>query len=291
MSTGAAVRLALRVARRAALPAALIAASGCLASKSDIALLQDEIRSTRSQVAVGDTSILRADDARRAQISSLTAMIDRMNDSLRAVATRLASFQANSSGEFDAINRQVVQVQALLGQTTRNLQETRAQLQALREQGMSAPPASSAPAPAPVSGSASDSAAAANAAAGVPGPATLFTTARDELNQGAYATARRGLEQLLTSYPDYEQAPRAMLLIAESYKGEGNSTAADSVYESIVTRYPKSDEAATGLYEHGKALWDANKKSEARIVLNRVIRDYRNSDAAELARELLNPRE
>lgn len=277
----------VRLAQCVTLPAVLVAASGCLASKSDIALLQDEIRATRSQVAVGDTSLLRADDSRRAQIASLTATIDRMNDSLRAVATRLASFQANSSGEFDAINRQVVQVQALLGQTTRNLQETRAQLQALREQGATAPAAA---APAPATSTPADSAAAANAAAGIPGPATLFTTARDQLNQGAYATARRGFEQLLTSYPDYEQAPRAMLLIGEAYKGEGNPTAADSVYQAIATRYPKSDEAATGLFLHGKALWDANKKSEARIILNRVIRDYRNSDAAELARELMNPR-
>lgn len=276
--------------RKLVAPVLLVAASGCLASKSDISLLQDELRATRAQVATGDTSILRASEARRAQIAALTATIDRMNDSLRAVAARLASFQASSNGEFDAINRQVVQVQALLGQTTRNVQETRAQLQALREQG------GSAPSPAPVSPpSPGDTATRPGSGgaptAGLPGPATLFTTARDQLNQGAYSSARRGLEQLLDSYPTFEQAPRAMLYVAQAYKGEGNSNAADSVYQLIATKYPQSDEAATGLYLHGKALWDANKKSEARIVLNRVIRDYRNSDAAELARELLNPRE
>jgi len=272
-----------------AVPALLIAATGCLASKSDISLLQDELRATRAQVAVGDTSILRASEARRAQINALTATIDRMNDSLRAVATRLATFQATSNGEFDAMNRQVVQVQALLGQTTRNLQETRAQLQAIREQGGSTPapmPATTTSTPMP-----GDSSARAAAAAGVPGPATLFTSSRDQLNQGAYATARRGFEQLLASYPDFDQAARAMLYVGQSYKAEGNSAASDSVYQLIATRYPKSDEAATGLYLYGKSLWDTNKKSEARIVLNRVIRDYRNSDAAELARELLNPRE
>jgi TolA-binding protein len=278
--------------RRIVAPALLLAASGCLASKSDISLLQDELRATRAQVAAGDSSLLRASDARRAQIAALSTAIDRMNDSLRSVATRLATFQSTSTGEFDAINQQVVQVQALLGQTTRNLQETRAQLQALREQGGSVPAAAPMTATRMPGDTTSRVATGATPpAAGLPGPATLFTSARDQLNQGAYSTARRGFEQLLESYPTFEQAPRAMLYVAQAYKGEGNTTAADSVYQLIATKYPQSDEAATGLYLHGKALWDANKKSEARTVLNRVIRDYRNSDAAELARELLNPRE
>src|SRR5665213_2194006 len=103
---------------------ASVGTTGCLASKSDIQLLQDEIRVTRSQVAVGDTSILRADDSRRSQIAQLSAQIDRMNDSLRVLSRTFASFQANASGQFDAMNRQMVQFQALLGQTTKNVQDT-----------------------------------------------------------------------------------------------------------------------------------------------------------------------
>jgi tol-pal system protein YbgF len=264
-----------------------------VASKSDIRLLQDEMRATRAQLAVGDSSILRADDARRQQIGALQASVARMNDSVRAIATRLAAFQATSTGEFDAVNRQIVQMQALLGQTTRNLQDTRAQIEVLQEQarsgasGLSAPGTSGAPPVAPTPG---DSAAAAAAAAGIPGPATLYTSAVESLNQGAYSTARRAFEQLLASYPNYEQAPRALLRIGDTYKSERNTAAADSVYQLVASRYPKSDEAATGLYLHGKALWDANNKSDARTVLRRVIRDYPTSDAATLAKDLIGPR-
>jgi hypothetical protein len=123
-----------------ALPIVLLGAGGCLASKSDIALLQDELRVSRSQVAAGDSAVLRAEEARRQQIATLSATIDRMNDSLRMLASRFASFQANANGEFDAMGRQMVQVQALLGQNTRTVQETRSQLQALREGATAAPP-------------------------------------------------------------------------------------------------------------------------------------------------------
>jgi tol-pal system protein YbgF len=264
---------------------ASLGTTGCLASKSDIQLLQDEIRVTRSQVAVGDTSILRADDLRRSQIAQLSAQIDRMNDSLRVLSRTFASFQANASGQFDAMNRQMVQFQALLGQTTKNVQDTRSQLEALREQAASgaAPP----PAGAPATGGGTDAGA---PPSGVPGPATLYTSAVDQLKNGNYRTARMGFDQLLSSYPDFDRASLAQLRVADTYKGEGNMVAADSVYLLLVDRYPKSTEAGTALYLHGKMLWDANKKAEARTVLRRVIQGYPGSDAAQLASDLLNGR-
>jgi tol-pal system protein YbgF len=266
--------------RFAVAPALLVAASGCLASKSDIQLIQEELRATRAQSAAGDTSILRADDARRSQIAQLSTKIDRMNDSLRFLSTRLAAFQATVNGELDGMGRQMVTVQAMLGQTTRNVQDTRAQLEALKEQGM----ATAAPAPVPTSADPR------GGSAGLPGAATLFTTAMDQLNNGSYRTARSGFDQLLTSYPDFNQAPVAQLHIGETYRAEGNTAAADSVYQLVAARYPKSQEAPTAMYRHGKYLWDANKRGEARVVLNRVIRDYPGSDEAVLAKDVLTGR-
>ena len=116
-------------------PALALVSTGCLASKSDIRLLQDELRANRSQLGVVDTSIIRTNEQRRQQIASLSAAIDRMNDSLRVLAARFSSFQATANGEFDSMGRQMVAMQALLGQTTRNVQDTRTQLEALKEQG------------------------------------------------------------------------------------------------------------------------------------------------------------
>jgi tol-pal system protein YbgF len=265
-------------------PIVLIASAGCLASKGDIQLLQDEIRVTRSQVAVGDTSILRADDARRSQIAQLSASIGRVNDSLRVLSRTFAAFQANANGQFDAMNRQMVQFQALLGQTTKNVQDTRAQLEALREQAGSnaAPPAAMPPA------GGSDTTR--RPPAGVPGPATLYASAVDQLKNGNYRTARTVFDQLLSSYPDYERVSLVQLRVGETYKGEGNMAAADSVYLLLAKRYPKSPEAGTALYLHGKLLWDANNKTEARVFLNRVIKEFPGSDAAQLASDLLNGR-
>jgi len=272
-------------------PVALLFAAGCLASKGDIEQLQTELRATRAQLAMGDSSILHADVARQSQIAQVSSKVDRAIDSLRVLGNRLAAFQATATGNFDEMNQQLVQMQALVGQNTRNLQETRSTLQALREQGssaVSAPPPAAAATTAPADTSRAGTTA---PAAGVPGPATLYESASNSINQGAYSTGRRALEQLLASYPTYELAPRAMLRIGETYKAEGNQAASDSVYRLVVDRYPKNSEAGLALYRIGKGLWDNGKKSEARIYLNRVIRDFPNSDAARLAKDTLNPRE
>jgi tol-pal system protein YbgF len=264
---------------RAVVASILVASTGCLASKSDIRLLQDELRATRSQLGIVDTSIIRTNEQRRQQIATLSANIDRMNDSLRVLAARFASFQATANGEFDAIGRQIVTMNSLLGQTTRNVQDARAQLEALKEQantGMTAPVPAGDPNKAPP--------------AGVPGPGTLFTTGREQLDNGANNTARTAFEQLISAWPNSPEAPRAQLYIGVSYANDRNMAAADSVYQLVFTKYPKSPEAPNALYKHGIFLWDANKKAEARQALNRVVNDYPNSDEARNARDFLRDR-
>jgi len=257
--------------------ALLFVAAGCVASKGDIRLLQDELRATRAQLALGDTSILRADDARRNQINQLSIKLDRAIDSLRVVANRLATLSANANGSFEQIQQQVAQLQALVNQNTRNVQEARSQMQMLTERGGTAPPT--------VDPTASPGA----PAAGIPGAATLYGSALESINQGAFATGRRSLEQLLNTYPNDDRAPRALLKIGETYQAERNLAASDSVYRLVADKYPKSDEGGTATYRVGKSLWDAGKKTEGRILLNRVIRDHPNTDAARLAAETLKP--
>jgi tol-pal system protein YbgF len=254
-----------------------VLSTGCLASKGDIRLIQDELRVNRSQLGMVDTSITRGNQQLRQQIAALSSTIDRMNDSLRVLAARFAAFQATANGEFDAIGRQMVAMNSTLGMTTRNVQDARAQLEALKEQANSGLTATPTPAGGPP--------------AGVPGAGTLFTTGKEQLDNGAYGTARAAFEQLLSAWPNSPEVPRAQFYIAVSFANDRNMAAADSVYQVVYAKYPKSPEAATSLYKHGLYLWDANKKADARIALNRVQREYPDSDEARSARDFLRDRD
>lgn len=255
-------------------PVIVLMAGACVASKGDIALLQNELRATAAR---SDSAAARAEAAHRAQMEEARAAIAQAADSLRVLSNRVGAFQTRTGAELDEIARNLIQVQAQLGQSVRSVQEMRATWESLRDQQ---PPA------APVPGDTSH--AAAPGAGAAPGPTTMFVEGRRLLEGGSYRTARMNFEQLLQTYPNFEQASLVQLYIADAYVGERNPTAADSVYQLVVKQYPKSAEAPTALYRRALILWNADKKQEARPLLRRLIRDYPGSDAASLAQGLLD---
>jgi tol-pal system protein YbgF len=260
-------------------PVALVAGAGCLASKGDIRLLQDEFRATRAQLGMVDTSIVRTNEQRRQQIATLASTVDRLSaavertsDSLRVLAARFDRFQGNVNGELEVLQQQMVRTQALLGQNVKNLQETQRQLEELREgRGVTGAP--------PAGGSSSSPQG--------PGPATLFTSGRDALATGAYATARRAFDDLLAAYPDGEYASRAMLYVGDAYFSEKNLSAADSVYQRVEERYPKTDEAPTAMFKRATTILWPSRKAEARALLDKIVKDYPNATVRSLARDFL----
>ncbi len=247
-------------------PAATLFLAGCIASKQDVVMLQTQLTSMQATAA-------RADSARQAQINQVLSQVVQSNDSVRVLSARLAKLQANVAADHYEMGRQILQIQELSGQSQRRLQELRASLEEQRQS-----------ATAPVSiGAGRDSAA---AAAG-PGPAQLFQSSLDQLRRGSSTVARSGFEELLRSYPNSEDAPEAMIYIAETYAAERNQVAADSVYGLVVQRYPTSPKAATALYKHALSLRSAGRTTSARATFERIVREYPRSDEAALAREQL----
>ena len=246
-------------------PVAALAAAGCMASKSDVVLLRDEIRTLRAMQARADSARkLQADSARLATL----AAVARTQDSLKALALRFSAFQANVTGELFEIGKQLITVQELAGMSSRQLiglksaMEDRAQ--AMTSGGESVSPQE-------------------------PGPAQLFTQSYDLLRRGSQGSARAGFEELLKRYPNYEEAPAALMYIAQTFADERPPRIAesDSVYLLVVSRYPKSKDAATSLFKYGMSLERQKKTAAARQAFNRVIKEFPASPEADLAAERL----
>jgi len=254
---------------RSLAPFAACIVAGCMASKTDIQLLQTDLQTMRTESA-------RSDSARRAQIEQVLAQVIRTNDSIRIVSARLSKLQADVQNDHYEMNRNILTLQELSGQSQRRLQELRG---AMEERSQPASPAPASPAPGPDSVRASAGAA--------PGPGQLFQSSLDQLRRGSVGVARSGFEELLRTYPTYEDAPEAMVYIAETYAAERNQAAADSVYGLVVQRYPRSPKAATALYKRALVLKSAGQSAAARASLERIVREYPRSDEAALAREQL----
>ena len=248
-------------------PAAALLLGGCLASKQDVFLIQTQLSSMQRAEA-------RADSLRGAQINAVLGQLVQSNDSVRAVSARLAKLQSTVSADHYEMGRQILQIQELSGQSQRRLQELRASLEERNQTAV-------APVAVPASGDTS------RPAPGGPGPAQLFQSSLDQLRRGSATVARGGFEELLRRYPNSEDAPEAMIYIAETYAAERNQVAADSVYGLVVQRYPSSPKAATALYKHALSLRSAGRTTAARAAFDRIVKDYPRSDEAALAREQL----
>jgi tol-pal system protein YbgF len=240
-------------------PVAASAATGCFASKSDIVLLQDEIRSMRA-------SQLRADSARKLQQDSAIMLSRRTIDSVRALSQRFGAFQANINGELFDIGKQLITLQELAGMSSRRITDLRAELENRSQAPV--PPSDTAAPPAP-------------------GPAQMFQLSYDLLRRRSYSAARTGFEEMLRRYPDFDEASAAVLYIAQSFEEEKRTAEADSVYSLLVTRYPRSKDAPTALYKYGMSQLRQRKNAAARAAFNRVVSQYPNSTEADLAREAI----
>jgi tol-pal system protein YbgF len=236
-------------------PVAALAVTGCLASKADILLLQDEIRTLRAMQA-------RSDTTRRAQADSALLFTVRTNDSLRALAQRFGAFQANMGGEMFEISKQLITIQELTGMSSKRIMDLRSAVEE-RAQSMAATNDPGAPV--------------------APGPAQLYGASYELLRRGSASAARSGFEELLRRYPDFENASAAQLYIGQSYAEDKRVVEADSVYQLVVRTYPKSVDAPTALFKFGLSRLAQGKTAEARAALQQVVREYPRSPEAELA--------
>jgi len=248
-------------------PVAALAVTGCLASKADIVLLQDEIRTLRAMQSRADTARkAQADSALRAQLVA----IGRTQDSLRALSLRFSGFQATVGGELFEMGKQLITIAELAGMSTKRIMELRSTMED-RAQAMT--------------GGAGDSA----SAQAAPGPAQLFQTSFDLLRRGSHSAARAGFEELLRRYPDFDEASKALLYIGQSYADErpARTAEADSVYLLVTTKYPRTADAPTALFKYASSLATQKKTAAARTAFQQVVRTYPGSVEAELAAERL----
>jgi TolA-binding protein len=260
---------------------AALGTTGCLASKGDIRLLQDQLRDTRVAAARSDSVHERQIDSLVAALTALSSMQSRGDQALRQMlqqtdsritdlANREKGFEITTNEHFKSTNEDVAQVQELARQNVRGV--TAARAAAEQAAVVTSPPVAPADSTAGAAPPPTTSIA--------PGPATLLQAGNAAILQGSCRVARRNYEDLIQTWPNDPLAAEAQLRIAESFiacADGGNPAAADSVYSVVISRYPKTDQAATALWKKADALQKLGKNQEAKALLQRIVCDFPKS--------------
>ncbi|MGD8869339.1 MAG: tol-pal system protein YbgF [Gemmatimonadales bacterium] len=179
--------------------------------------------------------------------------------------------------QLDDMERQLVEIQELLGQSQivlQNLRERMEERQAVRqEMDLPLPADSVGLRPTEREGEAGGDA------------RSLYSAAIEQFRREAYNTARMGFQEFLVGYPADELAPDAQYYLAETYRLEGDADLAIREYNRVVELYPNSRAAPTALYKAGLLQVEQGNKDSACQYFQRVLAGYPRSDESRLARD------
>jgi len=235
---------------------ACVALGGC-ALRSDVRRLEEQLTTMQEANA-------RQDSLQRAQLTQVLSIQQRTYDSLVALDRAMLAFRGEFLSQLYDVQKSLLQVQELTGQSTRRLSEMRGDLDARGQQLATGP----------------EGAPAASSASAV----QMYEASLQQLRRGSVATARAGFRQFLQQYPTAPEAPDALYFIGESFAQEAPDSSA-AYYTQVADRYPSSPRAASALYRLGAMAEAGKDTAAARGYYQRLIKQYPSSNEAALARD------
>ena len=292
---------------RIAAAAALLPLAGCLATRRDLETLRTEI--------AADRAADRA--AQQRQIDQLIARTQALLDSLSSQNARM---RADFANRLLALDRQLVQIQALGGQSQQQIRDLQRQLEQRAAEAREAQAEAEDPTTVPVYSSDSvvvteparpatrpsatrpptDTARTAARpptrpqspprprppADGAPTADEAYEAALGAYRRGSLSTARAGFQEFLRIAPSDPRAPDAQFYVGESYSRDPD--AAVAAFQRVVERWPSSPRASAALLRMAKLEIARGDRARARTHLNQILRSYPRSDEAEEARTQLD---
>ena len=116
---------------------------------------------------------------------------------------------------------------------------------------------------------------------------SLYAAAYETFKEGKYEKARTDFQNFLKLYPRSEYSGKAQFWIGECYYNEQQYEKAILEYEKVVTTFPERNKVPYALLKQGLSFQQLGDKTSARLFLQQVIRDYPNTNQARVARAKL----
>ncbi len=116
---------------------------------------------------------------------------------------------------------------------------------------------------------------------------TLYAAAYELFREAKYEKSREGFENFLKQHPKTEISDNAQFWIGECYYFEKKYEKAIIEYEKVTKNFPDGDKIPSALLKQGFSFQILGDKASAKIILQRVIKDFPNTSQARTARAKL----
>jgi tol-pal system protein YbgF len=252
----------------------VIFAAGC-ASDSDLTSLRKEQRDLARRLA--DT---RADvETLRVQLSRLRGQVEEGGQRGRAAASAPSSDIEERLRVLESSSARPAEPGAATGPSS----------VPPGSEFASTPPPAPAPAPPPVAPPTSETGSPVSVESDL-GRSTSdeYRTGLTQYQHGDQQKAVQTLRSLVNKNPKSDVVPYAQYWIGEAYYSQGKYNEAILAYNEVLVGSPKSDRVPAALLRQGSAFAELGDKIDARLILQKLVRDYPNTpEAARAKRQLL----
>ncbi len=269
----------MRVFRSIVVAAAALAASGCI-STSDFEAMQRQVAELQDELAnVKRTSAGKEDvQSVNARIVEQTETLLKSNATLVSKVNEIDERVQNTQGSIEQSSYRMDQLAQQLAQVKRDVDDLRARITALQAT------------PAPITpGTPSSSELTVPAAPAAPGadPMQTYQAAYRDYQRGNYDLAIEGFREFVQDNANSDMADNAAYWIGESLFSQKKYREAIAQFDSVVTRYPRSDKVPGALLKKGYAYISLGERAQGIVQLQYVVHEHPKSQEASLARQKL----
>jgi len=122
---------------------------------------------------------------------------------------------------------------------------------------------------------------------GKPDKESAYVAAYELFKDGKFDKAREAFLNFLKQYPDTEYSDNAQFWLGECFYFEKKYENAILEYEKVAQNYPDGDRVPHALLKQGISFLNLGDKASAKLILQRVISDYPNTNQARTAKAQL----
>ncbi|MBT8491009.1 MAG: tol-pal system protein YbgF [Deltaproteobacteria bacterium] len=111
-----------------------------------------------------------------------------------------------------------------------------------------------------------------------------YSEAYKTFKKGDYKGARKKFRRFVEIFPSTEYSDNAQFWIGECYYFEKNYEKAILEYENVIKKYPKGNKVPNAFLKQALSFMELGDKASAKLLLQRVMKEYPNTSSARIAR-------
>jgi len=269
----------MRLFRSIVVAAAALAASGCI-STSDFAAMQRQVAELQDELANVKRTAAGKEEVQgvNARIVEQTETLLKSNATLVSKVNEIDERVQNTQGSIEQSNYRMDQLAQQLAQVKRDVDDLRARITAL--QTTPAPATAATPSSGELTVPGSPAAPSAD-------PMQTYQAAYRDYQRGNYDLAIEGFREFVQDNANSDMADNAAYWIGESLFSQKKYREAIAQFDSVVTRYPRSDKVPGALLKKGYAYISLGERAQGIVQLQYVVHEHPKSQEASLARQKL----